>query len=94
MTRKTTFRVVNIIWGKNETQNGKNEIQKMLTELKVFPILKWTRGQKWINFDKLIDTIFVLQYIFREFNEISEIDINPIFSDENECLIVDAKFYL
>ena len=73
---------------------SKNEIQKMLTELKVFPILKWTRGQKWINFDKLIDTIFVLQYIFREFNEISEIDINPIFSDENECLIVDAKFYL
>lgn len=72
----------------------KTEIKLMLTELKAFPILEWIRWQKWINFDKLIDIIFNLQFIFNQFNEISEIDINPIFSDEKKSIIVDAKFYL
>ncbi|MBT3853463.1 hypothetical protein HOF65_05870, partial [bacterium] len=44
--------------------------------------------------DKLIDIIFKLQFIFKEFKDITEIDINPIFSDEKESIIVDAKFYL
>ena len=73
---------------------SKVEIKKMLSELKLFPVLEWIRWQKWINFDKLIDIIFKLQFIFKEFDDIIEIDINPIFSDEKESIVVDAKFYL
>ena len=73
---------------------SKNEIQTMLTELTAFPILDWVRGQKWISFDKLIDIIFNLQFIFNEFSDITEIDINPIFSDDKDSIIIDAKFYL
>ena len=73
---------------------SKSEIEVMFKQLKFYPILKWTRGQEWINFDKLIDIIFKLQFIFKEFKDITEIDINPIFSDEKESIIVDAKFYL
>jgi len=73
---------------------SKNEIMTMLKELKSFPILEWVRWHKWINFDKLIDTIFKLQYIFKEFENIVEIDINPIFSDYKDSIVVDAKFYL
>ena len=73
---------------------SKSEIKTMLTELKFFPVLEWVRGQKWINLDKLINIIFNLQFIFKEFTDISEIDINPIFSDENYSIVVDAKFYL
>ena len=73
---------------------SKSEIKVMFKQLKFYPILKWTRGQEWINFDKLIDIIFKLQFIFKEFKDITEIDINPIFSDEKESIIVDAKFYL
>jgi acetyltransferase len=73
---------------------SKNEIKTMLSELNYFSILSWVRWQKSIDFDKLIEIIFNLQFIFNEFKDISEIDINPIFADEKESIIVDAKFYL
>lgn len=73
---------------------SKNEILKMLKELKFYPILKWVRWQEWINFNKLIDIIFKLQFVFNEFKNITEIDINPIFASNKESIIIDAKFYL
>lgn len=73
---------------------SKIEIKEMISELKIFPILKWVRGELWIDFDKLISIIYKLQFIFNELTEISEIDINPIFANENESIIIDAKFYL
>lgn len=73
---------------------SKKEIKKMLWELVFSPILEWTRWQAWINFTKLINIIYKLQFIFEEFTKISEIDINPIFSDPNDSIIIDAKFYL
>jgi len=72
----------------------KYEIQKMFKELKIYPILIWTRWQKTINFLSLIDNIYKLQFLFNEFDGIKEIDINPIFSNEKESMIWDAKFYL
>ncbi len=73
---------------------SKNEIMEMLKELKAFPILNWYRWENGINFDKLIEIIFNLQFVFKEFKNIKEIDINPIISDENDSIVVDAKFYL
>ncbi|MDD3646406.1 MAG: acetate--CoA ligase family protein [Candidatus Gracilibacteria bacterium] len=73
---------------------SKRKIREMFRELKGYPILEGARGQKGINFDSLIDTIYKLQYVFNTFEEIIEIDINPIFSDDKESVIVDAKFYI
>ena len=73
---------------------SKEEIKIMLSDLRAYPILAWIRWQKGINFSKLINLIFNLQFIFKELTDITEIDINPIFSDDNESVIVDAKFYL
>lgn len=73
---------------------SKNEIKKMFKELKSYPILEWIRWKKWIDFDKLVDNIFKLQFLFKEFTQIKEIDINPILSDHTQSIIVDAKFYL
>ena len=73
---------------------SKKEIEKMFSELKSYPILKWIRWEKSINFDSLIDNIFKLQFVFKDLKNISEIDINPIFADENDSIVLDAKFYL
>jgi acetyltransferase len=73
---------------------SKKEIENMLKQLVIYPILKWIRWQKSINFDSLIDTIYKLQYIFLEFEGIKEIDINPIVCDQHGSIIVDTKFYL
>ena len=73
---------------------SKDEIEKMLRELTIYPILCWVRWQKGIDIDLLIDTIYKLQFVFDTFREISEIDINPVICDDTWSIIVDAKFYL
>ena len=73
---------------------SRKEIDKMFTELKAYPILKWVRWEEWIAFEKLVENVFRLQFIFQEFKQIKEIDINPILTNHNESVVVDAKFYL
>jgi hypothetical protein len=72
---------------------SKDEIEKMLKELDIYPILSWVRWQKSIDFDSLIDIIYNLQFVFDIFEEISEIDINPVICDSDRSIIVDAKIY-
>ena len=71
---------------------SKEKILDTIKTLKYYPILKWYRWQKSINFDSLVDIIYKLQFVFRDMEEIKEIDINPIICDEKESIIVDAKF--
>lgn len=73
---------------------SKQEVLEMLQELTSYPLLVWVRWEKSIDFEKLIDIIYKLQFVFKEFSDIKEIDINPIFSDEKDSIVVDAKFYL
>ncbi|MDP2090573.1 MAG: acetate--CoA ligase family protein [Candidatus Gracilibacteria bacterium] len=73
---------------------NKTEIRDMFTHLKGYPILNGARGDTPINFDSLVDIIFKVMSIFSTFNDIKEIDINPVFSNEHDSIIVDAKFYL
>ena len=72
----------------------KMEIIEMFKKLNWYKILAWSRGQVWIDFESLAEIIFKLQFVFKTFKQIKEIDINPIFSDENKSIIIDAKFYL
>ncbi len=73
---------------------SREEIGVMLSELKVYKILTWYRWDKSINIESFIDIAYKLQYIFNKFEDIKEIDINPIISNEKESVIADAKFYL
>ncbi len=73
---------------------GKTEIREMFSHLKWYPILNWARWDTPIDFDSLVDIIFKIMSIFSTFKDIKEIDINPVFSNESDSIIVDAKFYL
>ncbi len=70
------------------------QIKKMFESLTGYPILNGARGDTPIDFDAIIDIVSKIQSIFHSFPEISEIDINPAFSNEKSSIIVDAKFYL
>lgn len=72
----------------------KGQIREMFTHLKWYPILTWTRWDVSINFDSLVDIVFKIMSIFIAFPEIKEIDINPVFANEDDSIIVDAKLYL
>lgn len=73
---------------------SREEIREMFTNLKWYPILSWARWDVSINFDSLVDIVFKVMSIFATFPEIKEIDINPVFANENDSIIVDAKLYL
>lgn len=73
---------------------NKDEIRDMFSKLTWYPILAGSRWDKSINFDSLVDIVFKIQSLFHIFQEIKEIDINPVFSNEKKSIIVDAKIYI
>ena len=57
---------------------GAAEAQKMLSELKIYPIIKGARGQKPLDEAALIDLIVKLSELSLALPEIKEIDLNPV----------------
>lgn len=74
----------------------KEDAEEMLSELKNFPILKGTRGQKGINIETLATMIGRLSQLTTDFPEISELDINPLlaFSETEDFRVLDARITL
>ena len=70
---------------------SRDDIKKMLSSLKIYPILTGTRGQKGINIDKLVETIFNFSKIASSYNNILEIDINPLFVNEKTIIAADIR---
>jgi len=72
----------------------KEEIIEMFKSLKWYKILFWYRWTKSVNFDKIADIILNFIELFEKVEEIKEIDINPLFSNNEENYLVDVKLYL
>ncbi len=73
---------------------SKSRIIELFKSLKSTPLLEWARGEKWVDFELLANEVYKLQTLFASLPEIKEIDINPLFSNHKESVIVDAKFYV
>ncbi len=72
----------------------KDEIIKMISNTKVFNILNGARGQEPLALNKLLDLIQKLQELILTYPEIDNLDINPVFIDENEVYAVDVKIFV
>lgn len=70
---------------------SRDDIKKMISGLKICPILTGTRGQKGINIDKLVETIFNFSKIASSYKNISEIDINPLFVNKKTIIAADIR---
>lgn len=67
------------------------EAQKMVREIKGFPILKGQRGQDGINMKALIDLILKISKLSLKEKQIKEIDFNPAMADKKRILLADFK---
>jgi len=65
----------------------KEEIEYLLPQLKMYPILKGVRGDKGIPLDKFADLILKVSQLIEAIPEIVEMDLNPGIADENNLLI-------
>ncbi|MGZ4846397.1 MAG: acetate--CoA ligase family protein [Halobacteriota archaeon] len=66
------------------------EAKQMISEVRSYPILLGTRGRKALDINAVADTIVRVSQISQDFEEIQEIEINPLMVQENGCIAVDA----
>lgn len=73
----------------------KNEAIDMLEELKMFPVLKGTRGKPPLDIEAITDAICRISVLLSECTYIEEIDINPIMvhQEGRGISIVDARMF-
>lgn len=58
--------------------NNRQAIEEMIAETKAYTLLKGYRGQKSADMDALIDAIYRTARLVQDFEEITEMDINPL----------------
>jgi acetyltransferase len=72
---------------------GREDAEEMLHELRSIRLLSGTRGEKSIDFGKLVELMERLSLLAEDFPEIVELDINPVlaFPDADDFRVVDAR---
>ena len=73
---------------------SKSDAYEMIKEVKSYKILKGVRGEKPSDIDSLVDVLLRISKLSLDFEEIVEMDLNPIFVYEKGCCVVDAKIVL
>lgn len=72
----------------------KEDAREMIKEIKGYPILKGIRGEKPIKFKALIDCLLKVSDFVWKNKKIQELDINPLFANENGVKAADVKIIL
>jgi len=70
------------------------DVERAIGITKAYKLLKGYRGIEGADIEKLIQIIYSLEILVKEFHEIKELDINPLVAKGREFLIIDAKVVL
>lgn len=86
LLREVSFRLVPIT---------RSEALEMIMETKAYTLLRGFRGSPPGDVEAVADVLLKISTLCREFKEIQEIDINPLFVYERfkGCIVVDAKIW-
>ena len=71
--------------------NSREAIEEMIAETKAYTLLKGYRGQKPADMEALIDAIYRTACLVQDFDEISEMDINPLRVHTRGATGLDVK---
>ncbi len=72
----------------------REEILRMVSDLKGHVLLKGYRGSKPVNMESLADWLIKLGWLAMNFEKIKEIDVNPLLIVNGEPIAVDASIVL
>jgi acetate---CoA ligase (ADP-forming) len=73
---------------------GPQDALEMLQALRIYPILKGTRGQSGVNLDALVKMLLGLSHLAVDCQQINELDLNPVMASPEGCWCVDARIVL
>jgi acetyl coenzyme A synthetase (ADP forming)-like protein len=71
-----------------------DDAYEMVREIRAFPLLKGTRGERPADTDAIVESILRVSCLVRDFPEIQEIDINPLVALEKGATALDARIIL
>ena len=70
------------------------DCREMIKEIKGFPILDGYRGKPKADIDAIVDTLMKISDLVIRYEEINELDLNPVFIYEKGLICVDARIIL
>ncbi len=70
------------------------DAEKMIGEIKAHDILLGVRGQKGVNMGALADALVKVSNMVEKERNILELDINPLFVNENGAVAGDARIVM
>ena len=71
-----------------------DEARRQVEETKIFKVLQGVRGEKAVDIDSICQAIVNVGNLLIEYDEISEIDLNPVLCYPDEYVAVDARVVL
>jgi acetyltransferase len=63
----------------------------MIESLRIWPLLKGTRGEPGVDMDALVEIIERLSFFASQNPDVAELDINPLNASASGCRAVDAR---
>lgn len=73
---------------------SKDDIRLSLEKTKVYKIIDGARGQKALNIEKVLDSIYKIQELTLLYPQIISLDLNPLIITENDVFAVDVKIFV
>lgn len=70
------------------------EAMEMITSIKAAPLINGFRGEKGINKEKTAEIIQRISMLVSDFQEIKELDLNPLLATGNDICVVDARIII
>jgi acyl-CoA synthetase (NDP forming) len=80
--KDVSFRVVPI---------ERKDAKAMIEEIRGYPVLKGARGKKPVNFKALEDCLLAVSRLMEKEKKVKELDINPLFINENKAVASDVR---
>lgn len=71
-----------------------DDVNSMIREIRAFPILAGSRGEKGINFNALEDVLLIMSQMAQDFPEIQEAECNPVLVSEQGAVVADMRVIL
>lgn len=68
--------------------------RELISRTRIHGLLKGYRDHKPVNIDAICQVLIKISQLIVDIPEISEMDINPLFADEQGVIAVDARIYI
>jgi acyl-CoA synthetase (NDP forming) len=73
---------------------NETEAEEMIAELRLAPLLTGVRGEASCHIPSIVDALVKVSHLLAQFEEIIELDVNPLIVDGQGAVVVDARIFL